>query len=190
MAAKMQTNLRSSTASLFTYLRCPSSRFASPRLALASICLNLGQMLLRLFGLGSGLGGFLRLLGRLRRRIRPPERVLLLGVPGGVQRLQLLHLLRLLGGQVLRLADVGRQVEQLRGFSFVAGLPGSLPTTSFQSPLRIAHCSPNRQYSVSCGLRVRSRRSGTAAGRRRRASRPDRPCRRRRRSPSAGCRAG
>ena len=26
--------------------------------------------------------------------------------------------------------------------------------TSFQSPLRIAHCSPNRQYSVSCGRPV------------------------------------
>src|SRR5439155_20577318 len=38
---------------------------------------------------------------------------------------------------------------RLNSFTFFT--PSGMLATSFQSPLRTAHCSPNRQYSAACG---------------------------------------
>ena len=65
----------------------------------------------------------------------------LLGVPTVPQGFQLSGFLRFAGREVFRFADVTRQVEKARSFSS----PFSLPATSFQSPWRMAHCSPKRQ---------------------------------------------
>ncbi len=93
----------------------------------------------------------------------------LFGVPFVPERLEFFRFLGLVGGQVLRLADVGRQVVELR----LLVLP-PLPTD--QLPIAVADrpliAEPPVKRLVRRGRC--SRRSDTAAGSRRRASTPDR----------------